>query len=156
MYIIHGFQEKPTYVVYQRLAAEVKKKGYEPALFKVRFDIPLSTQVFPVKKQDVVMGFSLGAILALLIAQKYTCKALLLCSMTPLKSFTDTKDVEALSDLLGDAFVKDVQKNVKKKTLATHTYTFYGSRENESADVVVPHTGHRLNTNYIEAITNLL
>ncbi len=155
-YIIPGWKEYSRYKVYQSLANIAKKKGYEVIFYEIDWGKKMSEQIFPVEKNSIVFGFSLGAILALLIAQKYECKKLILASMTPLYSFKDKEMRKALIDLLGADFIDDVIKNLKTKNKALNQISIYGDKEEEDGDILVPKTGHRLNERYNKIITDLI
>ena len=155
-YIIPGWKEYSRYKVYQSLALAAKKGGYKVIFYEIDWDKKLSEQVFPVEKNSIVFGFSLGAILALLIAQKYECRKLLLASMTPLYSFKDKKIKKALIDLLGADFINDIDKNLKTRNKSKEKVIIYGDKEGEKGDIIIPKTGPRLNSRYIEEIKNLL
>lgn len=156
LYIIPGLRESCESKPYRLLADAAKEQSYEVVCKNVDWGKPLSLQMFAVPKEAVVFGFSLGAILAWLVAQKYPCRHLVLASMTPHYSFTDPKIKKALVDLLGKKFVDDVIKNLNPKHRAKKQTILYGDREGEKADVLVPKTGHRLNSNYIKAIAQVL
>ena len=156
IYIIPGWKESSQYKIYQSLAASAKKKGYDAIFYEIDWSRPLSSQIFPVQKDAIVFGFSLGAILARLIAQKYACRKLILASMTPPRSFKDKKLKKELADLLGRAFVEDISKKLHIKHRARNQVIIYGDREAESGDSIVPRTGHRLNARYIKEIVGLL
>ncbi len=156
IYIIPGWQESSQYKIYQGLAILAKEKGYNVIFYDVDWSKPLSKQIFPVQKSDVIFGFSLGAILARLIAQDYKCHKLILASMTPLYSFEDKKIKEELVNLLGQSFVEDIIKNIDPILKTQNQVTLYGDRENEPGDVIVSKTGHRLNARYNKEIVNLL
>ncbi len=100
---------------YQLLAESARSKGYEVKLQNVDWKIPLSQQTFEVPESAVIFGFSLWAILAWLNAQRHPCKHLILASMTPHYSFTDKKIREALIDLTGAEFTKDIITNLSPK-----------------------------------------
>lgn len=156
IYIIPGWKESSQYKVYQSLAASAKKKGYSVIFYEIDWNKLLSSQIFPVQKSAVVLGFSLGAVLARLIAQKHTCRQLILASMTPLHSFKDKKMRKELADLLGRAFVEDMSEKLRATHRAHGQVILYGDREAESGDIIVPRAGHRLNARYIEKIIELL
>ncbi len=155
-YIIPGWKEYSRYKVYQSLATMAKKKGYKVIFYEIDWGKKMSEQIFPIEKNSIIFGFSLGAILALLIAQKYECQKLLLASMTPLYSFKDKEIKNALIDLLGKDFINDIDKNIKTKSKSKEKVVMYGDREKENGDIIIPKTGHRLNSRYIEAVKNLL
>jgi predicted esterase len=156
LYIIPGLGEKCSYKPYRAILTIAKKKGYEVVCNDVNWKKPLSLQLFSVPKETILFGFSLGAIFAWLVAQKYPCRHLILASMTPHYNFTDTKIKKALADLVGKKFVDDVIRNLKTKHLAKKQTTLYGDREEEAGDILVADTGHKLNSNYLEAISKLL
>lgn len=156
IYIIPGWKESSQYKVYQSLAALAKKKGYSVIFYEIDWNKLLSSQIFPVQKSAVVFGFSLGAVLAHLIAQKYVCRKLILASMTPLHSFKDNGRKRELADLLGRAFVGDVSKKLRATHHARGQVILYGDREEELGDIIVPRTGHRLNARYVEKVIELL
>ena len=155
-YIIPGWSESSKYKIYQSLAQSAEKKGYNAVFYDINWKSSLSLQIFPVQKNSVIFGFSLGAIFARLIAQKHECKKLILASMTPLYSFKDKKIKAALVELLDKKFIEDISKNLKTKHQAHSQIVIYGDREEEKGDIIVPRTGHRLNARYVREIVNLL
>jgi len=156
LYIIPGWEDNCTDEQYQRLGDAAKNKGYEVIFHNVDWKKPLSSQIFAVPEEAVVFGFSLGAILAWLVAQKYDCRLLILASMTPHYSFGDNEIKKALIELAGEEFVNDVINNLNSKNKSTKQITMYGALEEEPGDVIVPETEHELNKNYIEAVSKLL
>ena len=102
------------------------------------------------------MGFSLGAVLARLIAQKYSCRILILASMTPLACFEGGATRKALVDLLGEPYVADIQTKLLPSHKAQKQVILYGDKEGESADILVEDTEHELSANYLERIASLL
>lgn len=156
LYIIPGWQEFSRYKIYQSLASLANEKGYTVVFYDIDWTRSLSSQIFPVQKQDVVFGFSLGAVFARLIAQNYECYKLILASMTPLRSFENEKDKRELADLLGSDFTEDITVRLQPNHRASSQVVLYGDREGEAGDVIVPKTGHRLNARYINAIGELL
>lgn len=156
IYIIPGWQESSKYKIYQSLASLAKEKGYEVVFYDINWNKPFSAQIFEVQKNSVIFGFSLGAILAYLIAQDYECQKLILASMTPLRSFKDEKLKNELSDLLGKSLIDDISKKLLSKNRALKQIMLYGDKEEEQGDIIVPDTGHRLNTRYNKEIVNLL
>lgn len=156
IYIIPGWKEYSRYKIYQSLVASAKEKGYDAIFYEIDWNRQLSSQIFSVQKDAVIFGFSLGAILARLIAQEYACRKLILASMTPFHSFKDKKMKKELADLFGRAFVEDISKKLHTKHRARSQMIIYGDREEESGDIIVPRTGHRLNARYIKEIVGLL
>lgn len=158
LYIIPGLGETCRRKPYQLLATLAHKKGYDILFKNVDWKEKLSTQVFPVSKNAVIFGFSLGAVLAQMVAQRYNCRCIILASATPHQSFKKEKDKQALIDLLGRKFVEDVIKNLRLKNLAHKSIALYGELEldGEVADFVIPKTGHELNDLYIKKIAGLI
>lgn len=156
LYIIPAWEDSGSDSQYQLLAHAAKKKGYEIIAVDVDWTKPLSPQVFSVPKEAVLFGFSLGAILAWLVAQKYPCRHLILASMTPHYSFVDPMIKKALVDLAGKEFVDDIVDNLKTAHQAEKQTIVYGDREEEPADILVPDTEHELNSNYVEEIEKIL
>lgn len=151
LYIIPGWKETTRRRCYQVLAKNALYKGYQVVKINPDWKKPLSTQIFPVKKESVIFGFSLGAVLAHLVARKYPCKRVLLASMTPFEYLKD-KD---WNNYLGKNIAKDLAK-IKFVPLECLTIEFYGALEGEGKGIVVPATGHELNSLYISTILEYL
>ena len=156
LYIMPGWEEKCNYKPYQLLANVAKKNGYEVIHKNIDWKKPLSSQIFSIPHEAVLFGFSLGAILAWLVAQKNPCRHLILASMTPRHNITDPIIKKTLIDLAGKRFVEDVITHLKSTHQAKKQTIIYGDREEETADIIVPKTGHRLNNNYIAEIAKIL
>jgi hypothetical protein len=156
LHIIPGWEETCRRKPYKELTRLAEKKGYEVICHKVDWSSPLSPQVFPIGKDDVIFGFSLGAILAWLVAEEYNCKHLILASMTPHYNFTDKKIKKLLNDLTGTKFVNDIVRHLDKKHKAKKQTVIYGDKEEEKADILVLNTNHELNDRYIKTIIGLI
>lgn len=156
LYIIPGYEETCRRKPYQLLAKKAREKGYNVVYKNVNWKQKLSEQTFPVSEGDVIFGFSLGAVLAWLIAQDYKCKHIILASMTPHHSWSDKKIKKALVDLLGIKFVNDVIKKLDSKHQAKKQTIMYGDLEEEAGDILVAKTEHELTENYIKKIVKLL
>jgi len=157
LYIIPGWEETIEDKKYQKVISMAREKGFEVTGKNVNWKQNLSEQIFLAEEESVIFGFSLGAVLARLIAQKYSCKHLILASMTPLSSFSeDIKTRKALCELVGDSFVDSVDRNLEKSHKAERQTVIYGDQENEEADVLVPNTDHEINDAYIKEIGKLI
>ena len=156
LYIIPGWEETCRRKVYKEIAIIAEKKGYEVVFKNVDWKKPLSPQVFPVAKDDIIFGFSLGAILAWLIAQNYTCKHLILASMTPHYNFTDKEIKKLLIEITGSRFVNDVNKNLKSKNKTKKQTILYGDLEGEKGNILVLNTDHEITKNYLKVINKIL
>lgn len=156
LYIIPGWRETCRRKPYKELARIAEEKGYEVVCKNVDWDKPLSSQVFFVEKNATIFGFSLGAILAWMVAQKYQCRGTILASMTPHRSFKDSKDKKALIDLINSEFIEDIVNNMGRSHKAKKQTIVYGDKEEELGDILVLNTRHELNDNYISAISGIL
>lgn len=156
IYIIPGWQETTRRKCYRELAKIAESKKYEVVFKNVDWTKNFSEQIFDVEKNSVIFGFSLGAVLAFLVAQKYDCKKLILASATPHYSFSDKKIKKALVDLIGKKIVDDVIKNLKTKTKAEKVVTIYGDKEGERADILVKNTDHEITENYLKVLNKIL
>lgn len=103
-FIIPGYPYSPRRKEYQTIASYFSKAGMEPVLINITWKTPtprnfndylkeIARQTRAYKNCTIyLLGFSFGAILALLAAKKLKPKAIILCSLSPY--FTD--DIEAL------------------------------------------------------------
>lgn len=156
LYIIPGWEETTRRRPYQLLRKIAQEKGYTVVFHNVNWKQPLSSQIIAVPQDAIVFGFSLGAILGWLIAQKYSCQKLILASMTPHYSFEKEDIKSALIELAGSVFVTDIIKNLTKTNLAKKQVIIYGDQEEEGADILVSKTGHELTSNYLKVLEGLL
>lgn len=156
LYIIPGWGESSKYKIYQSLGSMAVEKGYEVVFYDIDWNKTFSSQVFAVQEDCTLVGFSLGAIFARMIAQKFKCKKLICASMTPVNSFADETSRTELVKLLGREIVDDISSSLKPTHLAEATVVMYGDKEGEIGDIIVKQTGHRLNARYNKAIVELL
>ncbi len=147
-YYIPGFKEDGT-----KVASELKA-----TLVAVDWTKPLSEAVFDISKNDTVVGFSYGAIVAYLFAKKNNCKAIL-ASMTPIEEYTY---LQLYNESLKDMTEDDADKQIKELMSLSininnvRCITVKGEKESLSAQFVVPETGHEINDRYVEVICKLL
>ena len=156
LYIIPGWEDSTSGETYKKLGKVAEEKGYTVIYKDVDWKKPLSEQVFTVEKDAVIFGFSLGAVLAWLIAQKHECRLLILASMTPHASFVDAEIKQALVDLTGSECTEDVINHLTPSHKAQKQILMYGDQEGEPADILVPNTEHEITDEYIEEILKLL
>lgn len=156
LYIIPAWRDSCSDEPYQQLADVARGKGYEVVCIDVDWKKPLTQQIFDVPENAVIFGFSLGAILAWLVAQRHPCEHLILASMTLHQSFTDPDDKQALIDLAGSEFVEDITANLHPSNKARRQTVMYGELEGGAGDIIVPNTEHELADDYIQEITKLL
>lgn len=157
-YIISGWCDTTGRAPYQRLCEIAIAKGYKVVKVNPEWDEPLSGQIFPVTRRDVIFGFSMGAILACMVGKKYSYRKLILASMTPVLDLS-----RSTLNILGKAISNDCKKFRYGGIKATY---FYGEKEiDESLDQlrktsaktdskfkIVPNVCHNLSREYIERI----
>lgn len=156
LHIIPGYKEKTNQKPYRKIADIAKDKGYEISFVSINWNKKLTKQFFSTQKDDVIFGFSLGAILGRLVAQDYDCDHLIMASMTQLSCFDKGEMRDALVDLLGEEIVDDISNKLESKHKAKKQTIIYGDKEEEPADILVKDTEHELTDNYIEEISKLL
>jgi len=157
IYILPGYQETTRRRPYQKLRSLLQSKGYEVVFKNIDWQKKLTTQMFEIEKDSVVFGFSLGAVLARLVVQKYSCKHAIFASMTILSDFKKGENRKALIDLLGTEFVDDVRDCLKPKHKALKQTIMYGDKEGEdTADVFVKNTEHELTDEYLREIIKIV
>ncbi|MDQ1281687.1 MAG: hypothetical protein QG630_38 [Patescibacteria group bacterium] len=155
-YIIPGWKESPERGPYQKLKKIAEEKGYKVILKNINWKRSIKDQLFDIEKKSTVFGFSLGAVIARLVAQKSECEKIILASMTPLKYFTNKKFTPDLVEICGKDFVYDIKSILKKKHLAKQGISLYGELEKEKADIIIPKTDHEINNSYLKAIKNII
>lgn len=154
-YIIPGWQETCRRRQYQNLADALRKSDYNVVLKNVDWNKNLSDQTFEIERDSILFGFSMGAILARLIAQKYRCNLVIFASMTPLRHFKGGEQERLLIDAIGENIVRDVKIHLKPK-IKSRKVLMYGDKENEKADILVKDTDHEISKNYIKEIIRLV
>lgn len=153
LYIISGWCDTTGRAPYQRLSEIATQKGYNVIKVNPEWDEPLSSQIFPVTKDDVVFGFSMGALLACMVARKYPHKKTILASMTPVLDLS-----KQTLNMLGKKISAECHKF---KYGGVNAVYFYGEKEiDKSLDKIIkfgikiiPGTCHQLNSEYIEQIS---
>ncbi len=157
IYILPGYEETTKRRSYQKLRFLLQQKGYEVVFKNIDWKTNLTKQIFEIEKDSIVFGFSLGAVLARLIVQKYICKHVILGSITILSDFKKGENREALIDLLGLDFVNDIRDYLKPKHKALKQTIMYGDKEGEDmADIFVKNTEHELTDEYLKEIVKAI
>lgn len=166
IYLIPGYGELCDVKRYQSLITALKTKGHKVHCVDPDWHTPLSQQVFHVGKNAIVIGFSLGAILAYLVAKKHYCQKAIFASMTPVHKYP-------LKLWLKEVYDKDMPKDramacardtksikIDLKNLKTPHVVLAGALEKEDSvtkpDLLVPKVGHRMTSAYADAIAKLL
>lgn len=154
-YIIPGWQETTRRKQYQELAKAVNTSGFQAILKNVDWAGKLSEQKFAVEKDSILFGFSMGALLARLIAQDQKVSLVIFASPTPLKHFKGGKDEKDLKDVIGGKMVDDIKNNLMPR-IKSRGITMYGDLEGETADIIVAGTDHKISDNYIREILKII
>lgn len=122
-------------------------------------------------KDTVLLGFSLGAYIALLLAQHTPFHTTILCSLSPYFK-EQLKDTPAIvKQILGKRRIQDFERHSLRRDLVSKKNTIlFGDKEWEYAKhegekyshtqkanfISVPDTEHELNQNYLIAIKKIL
>lgn len=149
-----------------KLHAAIKYAGYRVFDYKVSWKSPLSKQVRNLPKDSILIGFSLGAVLAYLVAKKYGCKKVIMASMTPVQEYSQTlwmREVYEKDMRKKDAELcaKDITSiKIQPDKLTCEHIVLAGEQEDSAKvwkpDFLVPKTTHTINRSYINAIIKTL
>lgn len=157
LYIIPGYGHTTKMPEYANIGACARDKGYNVSFILIDWNLPISRQVVNLKKEDVVFGFSLGAVIAKLSYGETPCKRIILGSETPLYKLTKRDILQATSK---NIIVADDLLYVKKKIALLKfpsVSCIYLSGEHERLrGRKIKGAGHKLTKKYIQAICNLL
>jgi hypothetical protein len=154
-YIIPGWRETCRRKQYQNLANKIRKQGYEVVFKNIDWNTNLSKQIFEIEPNSVLFGFSMGALLARLIAQEQKCSLVIFASMTPLRHFKGGKQEKILREVIGKKMLVDIKNNLDKK-LKSPTVLIYGDKEGEQGDFLIKNTGHKITKNYIGEVVKII
>jgi alpha/beta superfamily hydrolase len=148
-------------VRYRALAKSLENKGYAITPVNPNWYRPLSEQVFPVEKDDIVFGFSFGAVIAYLIAKKYPCRKVIFASMSPIHEFSFASLVKDYREHMSKELAVEITTDIKKikillKDLKVPFVTLAGKREMVPANIIVPYSGHNITPSYIKSIQNIV
>jgi alpha-beta hydrolase superfamily lysophospholipase len=161
VYIIPGLGEHCDEVRYKNLAKSLEKVGYNVKKINPDWYKPVSQAIFPVPKNAIVFGFSMGGVLAYLVAKKYPCKKVIFGSLSPISTFSFKSFSKDLYPYMSKEMAHNIAKDVKNikvslKSLKTPFITLAGEKEKMKADFLVPATEHYMSKNYINCISKLL
>lgn len=161
LYIIPGMGQTCDLVRYKKLANVAKDKGYKVVPVDPDWYAPISKQIFKPQTNAVIFGFSMGAILACLVAEKYPCKKLILASTSPIDEFDyvdfekemrNYMSVEKAKSVTGD--IENISIDFKK--LRVPFVKLAGDSEGMKADILISKAKHFLTVDYIKAVERLL
>jgi esterase/lipase len=166
VYIIPALGDSCSLQKYQRIGSVFTLKGYKVNYINPDWYEPLSTQVFKVEKSAALFGFSFGAVLAYLIAKKYPCRKVFFASLSPIHSFSYKSLVKDFSEHMSKEEAEELSADIKKikvnlNSLETPYITIAGELEKlakgeKTADILVPKTGHRIDSRYVNAIDKVI
>lgn len=179
IYIIPGFLHSPKQKEYQKLKSIFLSKGYDVVLADVKWKyqtmsdyVRQFTEKIKIDKRDkrYVLGFSFGAMIAMISATKIKFDELILCSLSPYFK-EDIKNMKkSWKDSIGKNRIEDFQKysaGKLSKNIKSDTFLFMGENEPielknrvekthrqiiNSKLVIIPNTKHELNKEYIDKI----
>jgi hypothetical protein len=129
--------------------------GFDVVFKNVDWNKSLSKQTFEIEKDSILFGFSIGALLARLIAQENKCALVIFASMTPLRHFRGGEQERILADVIGKRYLDDIKKNLKPK-IKSPGILIYGDKENEKADFLIKDTDHEISKNYIDKTLEII
>ncbi|HYK07971.1 MAG TPA: hypothetical protein VEW42_00555 [Candidatus Eisenbacteria bacterium] len=181
VFIIPGFRQKPTQIAYRKIAKFLKSEGYFPVPITIHWKettISENTEYFlkAVKKkllqkshrlaQDkkekiYFLGFSYGAMIALLASTKIKVNGLVLCSLSPF--FKEdlpkkiSKNTTALQERRYKIFSTLSARLLAKKVKAAQVCMLYGSDESKPLIARVTKTFQHIPSNgkYLLSIQNV-
>ena len=154
-YIIPGWEETCKKKQYQNLAKEIQNLGFDIVFKNINWKEKLSRQIFDVEPNSVLFGFSMGALLARLVAQENKCALTIFASMTPFRHFGGGEQEKILREVIGKKILDDIKNNLQNK-IKSPSVLIYGDKENEKGDILIKNTDHRISENYIVEIKKLL
>lgn len=162
VYIIPGLGETCRELRYRKLAAAIQAKGYKVVRMQPNWYKPLLTQIIAVPPEAIIIGFSIGAVIAYFIGLKTPCQKLVLASLSPINRFTYWslyRDLcKYMSKAKADAIASDLTSlRINLKKLKIPYVTLAGALEKDlPAEFLVPKTSHIITKEYITCITKLL
>ncbi len=140
IYIIPGFGEKVSDVPYPYISKILKEKGYIVKKYQPKWKYrTIKNWVrdfhnFLLKENDykpTVLGFSFGAMIALLEARNFIFNKLILCSLSPFFK-QDLKKISLITlKILGKKRMRDFKQNEFPNDLKTPSIFIFGSLEEE-------------------------
>ena len=161
LYFIPGLGEHCNLMRYRHLKKALQSRGYNVVCVNPNWYKPISEQIFRIEKNDIIIDFSFGAILAYLIAKKYPCRKIILASISPIHTFSYSSLVKDFHVHMPKDLAVEITEDIKKikislNSLKTHYITLAGQLENVTADFIIPNTGHRMTNTYIKRIQKLV
>ncbi len=145
IFIIPGFKQKPTNKAYKEIAKILKSEGYSPILIKIPWrqtTISQNTDYFLKKYKKIktrkkyILGFSFGAMIALIASTKVNTAGLILCSLSPYFKEDMSKKRKGWLSTLMKLRYKDFLKfhcaTLAKQIKSKQILMLYGAKETKS------------------------
>lgn len=135
VYVIPGFRHTPKTKAYQKIAKILRGEGYKPVLVKIPWrqtTISENTEYFLKQYKKIktrkkyILGFSFGAMIAMLASTKVSPSGLILCSLSPYFKEDIAKSGRGLRY---EDFSKLHCKTLAKKVKAKSVNMLYGTKE---------------------------
>ena len=157
IFIIPGYNHTPSYSAYRKITILLQNKGYSPIPVTIPWkqNITQNTDYFLKEfkkitgKKKYILGFSFGAMIALLASTKVSVNGLILCSLSPYFKEDLPKisksDYARIKKLYYNDFTKLSFQKMAKKTKAKQILMLYGAREATSLKNRVSETYNEIN-----------
>ena len=138
VYVIPGFRHTPKTLAYKEIAKILRKEGYKPVLVKIPWKqttISENTELFLKQYKKIktrkkyILGFSFGAMIAMLASTKVSPSGLILCSLSP---FFKEDLAKGGTSVRYQDFAKLHCKTLAKKVKAKEVRMLYGTKETKS------------------------
>ena len=165
IYIIPGYGENCSLARYKKLIQALQKSANIVVPINPDWYQPISKQIFKIKRNSIIFGFSYGAMLAYLTARKYKCNKIILGSIAPIHTFSIKSlikdNLEHMSKELAIAQAEDIKSiKISLDKLDCPYVTLAGELEppimKNNADFIIPRTNHYLSKNYIDGICKII
>lgn len=145
------------------LSSSLKRRGYIVMHVNPNWYVPVSDQLFDIEPYAIVIGFSIGAVMALMLARATPFKKLILASMSPLEDSDYDDDMEFLMTKMDRprafAIAKDWQEiSTSTDMLSTPYVRMVGQYESDMgpADVIVKGAEHFMSSEYRKQIVKIV
>ncbi len=145
IFVIPGYQHKPSDPAYKKIARVLKSEGYNPILVDVQWEntsISESTESFIKEFKKIkarnkyILGFSFGAMIAFLASTKVTTQGIILCSLSPyFQEDGKRRKSKSLSVKITREqkdFIEFSSAALAKRTKAKRVHMLYGENEDKS------------------------
>lgn len=164
-YIIPGSGESPDEKAYRQISNFFRKKGIKPIPIKINWKYKLMPdyieqfrQQAKIKNPDYILGFSFGAMIALISSDEIKPKKLILCSLSPwfkedlprLKKTWLKITGKRQTKILKEYSFKKISKRVNSKTIL-----IYGSKEAKELERRVKDAHRKIKNSELIKIQNV-